>query len=163
VYRSPYIDNCNYPSWFAILQFIYQDITYADNSKMNASNLLEFDQTEFFNGGSPGQYSMDSTGYVYVPTQCREGAACRLHIAFHGCEQGRGTIGDVFAVHAGYNGVAEMNNIIVLYPQVVKTTLTNPQGCWDWWGYTGKDYIFKTGPQVSAVKLMLDKVAGTSQ
>ena len=45
----------------------------------------------------------------------------------------RGTIGDVFAVHAGYNGVAEMNNIIVLYPQVVKTTLTNPEGCWDWY------------------------------
>jgi poly(3-hydroxybutyrate) depolymerase len=163
VYRSPYIDNCNYPSGFVMLQFIYQDITYADNSKMNASNMLEFNQTEFFNGGSPGQYSMDSTGYVYVPTQCREGAACRLHIAFHGCYQGRGTIGDVFAVHAGYNGVAEMNNIIVLYPQVVKTTLTNPEGCWDWWGYTGKDYIFKTGPQISAVKMMLDKVAGTSQ
>ena len=36
--------------------------------------MLEFNQTEFFNGGSPGQYSMDSTGYVYVPTQCREGA-----------------------------------------------------------------------------------------
>ena len=44
----------------------------------------------------------------------------------------RGTIGDVFAVHAGYNGVAEVNNIIVLYPQVTKTLLTNPQGCWDW-------------------------------
>ena len=45
----------------------------------------------------------------------------------------RATIGDVFAVHAGYNGVAEVNNIIVLYPQVVKTLLTNPQGCWDWY------------------------------
>ena len=51
----------------------------------------------------------------------------------------RGTIGDVFAVHAGYNGVAEVNNIIVLYPQVVKTLLTNPQGCWDW--YICNDYF----------------------
>lgn len=47
----------------------------------------------------------------------------------------RGTIGDIFAVHAGYNGVAEMNSIIILYPQVVKSLLTNPQGCWDWCVY----------------------------
>ena len=45
----------------------------------------------------------------------------------------RGTIGDVFALHAGYNGVAEVNNVIVLYPQVQKTLIINPQGCWDWY------------------------------
>ena len=45
----------------------------------------------------------------------------------------RDTIGDVFAMHAGYNGVAEANNIIVLYPQIAKTLLTNPLGCWDWY------------------------------
>ena len=50
----------------------------------------------------------------------------------HGIFNFRGTIGDVFAVHAGYNGVAEVNNIIVLYPQVIKTLLVNPDGCWDW-------------------------------
>ena len=35
--------------------------------------LLEFDQTEFF-GGNPGSFSMDTTGYVYVPTDCQKGA-----------------------------------------------------------------------------------------
>lgn len=63
----------------------------------------------------------------------------------------------MFAAHAGYNGVAEVNNLIVLYPQIVKTLL-NPVGCWDWyvygheklqlvtvsslfrWGYTGPHY-----------------------
>ena len=34
--------------------------------------LLEFDQSEFF-GGNPGVYSMDSTGYVYVPNACQNG------------------------------------------------------------------------------------------
>ncbi len=38
---------------------------------------------------------------------------------------------DTFAVHAGYNDVAEANNIIVLYPQAINSTL-NPKGCWDW-------------------------------
>ena len=33
---------------------------------------------------------MDTTGYVYVPGDCRDGKReCRLHIVFHGCEQGR--------------------------------------------------------------------------
>lgn len=44
----------------------------------------------------------------------------------------RGILGDVFAAHAGYNGVAEVNNIIVLYPQIMVTPL-NPAGCWDWY------------------------------
>lgn len=47
----------------------------------------------------------------------------------------RTTIGDMFAAHAGYNGVAEVNSLIVLYPQIVNTTL-NLAGCWDWYVWT---------------------------
>lgn len=54
-------------------------------------------------------------------------SALFLHL-FHS----RDTIGDVFAVNAGYNGVAEVNDVIVLYPQIVVTPL-NPVGCWDWY------------------------------
>lgn len=46
-------------------------------------------------------------------------------------------INDEYVSHAGYNEVGEANNIIILYPQVQPTGLTNPNGCWDWWGYTG--------------------------
>ena len=31
---------------------------------------------------------------------------------------------------------ADTNTLIVLFPQTATTPL-NPQGCWDWWGYTG--------------------------
>ena len=48
------------------------------------------------------------------------------------CAYFRSSIGDIFALHAGYNGVAEVNNVIVLYPQVVKIAPANLQGCWDW-------------------------------
>ena len=34
--------------------------------------------------------------------------------------------------------------MIVLFPQVEQSAL-NPQGCWDWWGYTGHDYITRKG------------------
>lgn len=64
---------------------------------------------------------------------------CKLHIAFHGCLQGYHYISNVFAMFAGYNGIAEINNIIVLYPQVKNSTL-NPKGCWDWYNY---NYILK--------------------
>ena len=38
-------------------------------------------------------------------------------------------------LNAGYNEVGELNNIIILYPQAI-ATVSNPNGCWDWWGYT---------------------------
>jgi hypothetical protein len=40
-------------------------------------------------------------------------------------------IGRTFVEHAGYNPVAEVNNIIILYPQISRS-LVNPQGCYDW-------------------------------
>ena len=42
-------------------------------------------------------------------------------------------ISDVFALHAGYSGAVEANNIIILYAQVTVSELTNRYGCWDWY------------------------------
>ena len=93
--------------------------------------LMEYNQAEFFND-LPSVVSMDSTGYVYVPSACKNGSKqCRLHLAFHGCLQGRKYVSSAFVLHAGYNSVAEMNDIIILYPQAQNSTL-NPYGCWDW-------------------------------
>ncbi len=80
---------------------------------------------------------MDTTGLAYVPAACATvggGGKCRLHVALHGCAQAREAVGDVFASRTGYNGWAETNRIVVLYPQAA-ATLTNPQGCWDWYGF----------------------------
>lgn len=52
----------------------------------------------------------------------------------------RQSIGDVFAKHAGYNEVAEANNIIILYPQTALFPPYNPNGCYDWWGVTSIGY-----------------------
>jgi hypothetical protein len=54
-----------------------------------------------------------------------------------------------------YNQWAETNNIIILYPQALRTTL-NPKGCFDWWGYTGADYATKLGVQNVAVNGMVE-------
>lgn len=49
-------------------------------------------------------------------------------------------------MHTGYNGYAESNNIVVLYPQVKKDILKeNPNACFDWWGYADRDFATKKG------------------
>jgi poly(3-hydroxybutyrate) depolymerase len=66
--------------------------------------------------------------------------------------------GKAFIEHAGYNRWADTNEIIVLYPQAV-ATFTNPQGCWDWWGFDDANYAVKAGRQITAVRAMLDRIA----
>jgi len=49
-------------------------------------------------------------------------------------------LGDEYAQTTGYNEVGELNNIIIIYPQAIATNITNPLGCWDFWGYTNSFY-----------------------
>ncbi len=106
--------------------------------------------------------SLADTGFVYVPAVCRDdaqaAAACRLHVAFHGCQQYTALIDDDFYWGAAYNPLpwAKPNRIVVLYPQTTArqraldpTGLTaNPNGCWDWWGCAGDlDYSRQDGKQ----------------
>jgi poly(3-hydroxybutyrate) depolymerase len=109
---------------------------------------------------------MADTGYAYVPRACAAGR-CRVHVAFHGCRQSVESVGDAFVRHAGYNRWADLNAMIVLYPQTTSRSVWwpgagfvfNPQGCWDWWGYTGPDYHTKSGRQIQAVRSMLERLA----
>jgi hypothetical protein len=34
----------------------------------------------------------------------------------------------------------------------------NPNGCWDWWGYSGEGYARRDGPQVATVLRMLERL-----
>jgi len=131
--------------------------------------LLPFDQPEFVPTWRRwwSLSSLGPTGYVFVPTQCEQGKACRVHIALHGCRQGAKAIGDVFVRDSGYNAWAAAHDTIVLYPQAQASQPTmlawwlpfNPNGCWDWWGYTGTDYAVKSGVQISAIMAMVDRLA----
>lgn len=71
---------------------------------------------------------------------------------------GKHYVGDVFVRHAGFLEVAELNNIIILFPQVVPSVVSpiNPIGCWDWWGYNSKEFATKLGPQMYGVRKMID-------
>jgi poly(3-hydroxybutyrate) depolymerase len=150
---SPYLNKCGFDAAGEILKHIYANrpMTRVDAV---SSSLHTFDQTEF---GAVGAL-MDRTGFVYIPEACRrKGAKCAVHVALHGCLQAAEEIGDVFVAHAGYNEWAEGSNIVVLYPQALKSS-GNPNGCFDWWGYTGADYATRKGAQMRAIKAMIDRV-----
>ncbi|CAF1344148.1 unnamed protein product [Rotaria sordida] len=104
--------------------------------------------------------SFDDEGFIYFPSACANGKKCSIHVALHGCQQGKSFAGDIFATKAGYLEVAELNNIIVIFPQVRRSLIlpTNPMGCWDWWGYSHVYYATQRAPQMAGVKNMIDTV-----
>lgn len=152
---SPYIGKCNFDGAGAAMQTLY-GVDLAPGTAV-ASHLTEFDQTPFFSGTKT---SLATSGFIYVPSSCADGkTSCRLHISFHGCNQDQKSIGNAYAVNAGFNRWAEANNIIVLYPYVTTSTMpSNPNACWDWWAYTGSDYVYKTGVQISFVQKLINQI-----
>lgn len=147
---TPYINKCNYDGAYSALSHIYGLLE--PPVPQVTSNLIKFDQSAYTQFGS----SMHATGYMYVPTACQNGDECALHVVFHGCQQTLDDISTKYVTQTGYNEVAENNNIIILYPQAKKSTLypSNPNGCWDWWGYTDSglisnlNYVTKDAPQI---------------
>ena len=50
---------------------------------------------------------------------------------------GTSNLGMSYVKNAGYNELAEANNLVILYPQILLSdeNPVNPNGCWDYWGY----------------------------
>lgn len=139
-----YLNACNYDAAGALLRHLYGDL---QPRTAEPAPPVAIDISGYLGAGT----QMLDKAFAYFPPGCRENTnRCRLHIAFHGCRQGSEFVDDRFAVGAGLNEWAASNDIVVIYPQVGKS-LANPQGCWDWWGYTGADYDLRTGKQVGAV------------
>ena len=142
--QSPWINNCNFPGGQRVLGAIYGNVTVG---KAQDSNLFTYDQSNSFSGTD-----MDSKGYIYIPTACQQNTQCKIHVSFHGCEQGASYVQEQFVQHTGLNEVAERSNIIVVYPQVSSGQMfSNPNGCWDWFAYSGQNFANKQGSQMAAV------------
>ena len=69
------------------------------------------------------------------------------------CFDCRYWINDRYVVDNGVREVAELNNIIVIYPQV-KPSNGNSDGCWDWWGYSGADFGMFNNPRRNNLHLL---------
>lgn len=146
-----------------------------------SGRLLRFDQRCHF--GHASRASMAAYGYAYVPASVREGAArgepCRVHVALHGCKQGASYVdflngradrannppyGLRYVNSTGYNEIADVNHLVVLYPQAEGRDdgrTQNPEGCWDWWGYSSDDpaepdFHSRDAIQIRAIRSMLE-------
>jgi poly(3-hydroxybutyrate) depolymerase len=162
----PFINDCDYDAAGALLAHLLGPL--APPAAQSSGRIVRFDQQPFADGDAHS-ISLAEAGYAYVPHAC-EATQCRVHVAFHGCRQGAEAIGERFVREAGYNRWADTNRVVVLYPQAIARNgwgasgrrwsfVFNPRGCWDWWGYTNAQYHTKLGPQVRAVKAMVDRLA----
>lgn len=152
-FGAPYLNACDYDTAGEILKSLHGELRERTNG---SGQLLMVEQPGFDSA------EMLERAYLYVPASCSTGAACGVHVALHGCAQSSAYVGDAFAANAGFNEWAEANALLVLYPQVASSKIApmNPNGCWDWWGYTGEDYATKDGAQVRVIKATLDALAG---
>jgi hypothetical protein len=174
--KPPYINNGGFMQSHKILEHIYGALN--PPSAGLPGQLLRFEQAAFA-GEHFAASCLDDYGYVYVPEAVCNGAeASGVHIALHGCKQGYSYVsfaagradsaneppfGNRYITTTGYNNIAESNNFIILYPQVTGddgAVVQNPDGCWDWWGYTGRDYYSKNAVQINAVYRMLERLCG---
>ncbi|RZA09576.1 MAG: PHB depolymerase [Proteobacteria bacterium] len=137
----PFLVNCKRDVAGEILSQLYPGLK-PPAAKLSGQ-LMAFDQTLYSNT----EANLSDEGFLYVPKACEKGP-CRLHIALHGCKMSPDFIDDKFREHAGYNRWADANRIVVAYPSAAKSFL-NPNGCWDWFGVTGGNYLTKQGPQMA--------------
>ncbi len=153
VISSPFIGQCNFDGAGQALAQIYGALAPA--ATQATGQLVAIAQSAFV--ANPASHSLGDTAYAYVPASCAGGEACKVHVAFHGCLQSVDFVNDAFSVHSGLNEWADTNHIVVLYPQATKSG-SNPEGCWDFWGYDSPDFAKKTAPQMAMVRAMIDSL-----
>ncbi|QNI04499.1 alpha/beta fold hydrolase [Halomonas sp. SH5A2] len=136
-----------------MLRFLYPE---REENDAGQGQLSAFDQSDFAVTG------MADSGFVYIPDGC-EGGGCQVTLALHGCQMNEDAIGDTFVRHSGLNEWAALHQQIVLYPQA-KSSMMNPQGCWDWWGYAERSSLLapshdtREGVQAKALVAMLERL-----
>jgi hypothetical protein len=178
---SPYVNNCdNYDfageylrrafHWMAGPQRNIPGVRWnSTRGAYHSSHMVEFSQSNY---GASSSNSMDSVGYLYVPSRCgtpvpvgsgahsielrNATAKCHVHMNWHGCLQERSVVGDSYVSITGLNEWAESNDIVIVYPQAA-ASLLNPKGCFEWWAFDGMGYKFatKNGAQITMFHAML--------
>lgn len=167
VTSPPFLNNCAYDVAGAILNHMYGELD-SPSVAPPTGKLMAFDQSVFIENRGLPQNSLADTGYVYIPKAC-ETEKCAIHIFFHGCTQYAGAVGKEVVENAGFNGWADTNKLIILYPQTTSWSspdkdaesqrrTKNPFGCWDWWGYSQKDFYSKDAPQIKTVMKMVQQL-----
>jgi poly(3-hydroxybutyrate) depolymerase len=152
VYEPPYVADCGYDAAGELLDYLYPGL---EAPAPDAA-------TELREVPLPGaaDASLGDTAWLFVPPACEGGGkACPLHLVLHGCAQSAVSVGTDFIEQSGYLPWAGANDIVLAFPQVVPSAV-NPLGCWDWWGYTGAEYLWRDGRQMKVLADWLQSLSG---
>ena len=188
IYHCPYPNEYapqieGYSMVKAMLDHIYGDI---DDPVEPKGLFTTYDQLDFVDDpriktvDDLRKHGIGEKMYVYTPRSCEEDQSkCdKMHVALHGCQQfpewsfvGKAgsekagqkiTFGDLF-YKGPYNGLAEANRIIMLYPQAYNIGTAqndvNPYGCWGFWPFYEEDkdnYYTRAGVEMRMIKNMVD-------
>ena len=150
---EPFIVDCDYDQAKEMLTHFLGPLAAPSSSL--SGHYVVFDQRPYAEEDTDN--GLAAEGVLYIPEQCRAGA-CRVHVAFHGCAQNREAVGDAFVEETGFARWADTNRLVVLFPQTVASG-ANPEGCWDWWGSTGPDFLTRAAPQITTVYNMLKRLS----
>jgi len=145
---APYVNACGYSGAAESLNHLDGPAKKVVQTELQGK-LLSFNQNTFKAEKSKG---LAEEGFYYLPEQCVAGG-CGLQVVLHGCEQGAEEVGTDFMQLSGYLQQADARDLVVLFPQA-KTSLANPKGCWDWWGYESSEFATRKGPQMKAIHAM---------
>jgi len=144
--KPPFVGDCGYDAAGELLQYLYPGLQPPSSEPSSGLQQVML--------AGAGEAGLLETAYLYVPPACADGARkCALHLVLHGCGQSAETVGTDFIEQSGYLPWAAANDIVLAFPQVEKSLMNplNPHACWDWWGYTGDDYLWRDGPQMKVV------------
>ncbi|MBK8336849.1 MAG: hypothetical protein IPL03_09730 [Sterolibacteriaceae bacterium] len=172
-----YISSCNFD---AVGEMLHHLLPGAPAARAPAGGeWLRFDQAAYVEGGQDADrrvksISMAREGRLFVPAICAA-RSCTVHVALHGCQQGiDDAVFENFVRQSGYAEWANSIGLVVLFPRVTALDkfdsliyrVGNPQGCWDWWGYTNASfgdalrYASRDAPQMRAIMSTVGALAG---
>ncbi len=149
---SPFVGDCGYDAAGQLLQTLYPGLQPWTAEASTAISPVKLQ--------GAADAMLDENAWLFVPSACeQEGAGCALHLVLHGCAQSASQVQTAFIVQSGYLHWAEKNNIVMAFPQVV-ASIVNPLACWDWWGYSGDNYLWRDGKQMSTLVNWVRQLAG---
>ena len=159
--QPPFVGDCGYDAAGELLNHLYPGLQPPGENSGEApgGELLQVDLPGATAAG------LAESAYLFVPAACRnqgvaatESPGCALHLVLHGCAQSADQVGTAFIEQSGYTRWAGANGIVLAFPQVVPGP-ANPYACWDWWGYTGANYLDREGVQMKVLADWIDALA----
>lgn len=152
--HPPFISACNIDGAKIVFRQFKKELR--PKAQYNPARLFSINQWKHH---PLAMFSMGKNAAIYFPKSC-ESEKCSLHVSFHGCKQTVFDLQDQYIKETGYLEWAESNNTIILFPQALPNYfgMLNPNGCWDWWGYTGQNFHNKLGVQIITVNQMIKRL-----